>query len=71
LTPFYRFEALDTQARVAPGFLKDPAMDRTFHTFGVSFKPIQNVAVKAGYQLVRNQARSGLNQFSLALGYSF
>ena len=71
LTPFYRFEALDTQARVAPGFGKDPAMDRTFHTFGVSFKPIQNVAVKADYQLIRNQARSGLNQFSLALGYSF
>jgi hypothetical protein len=71
LTPFYRFEALDTQARVASGFVKNPALDRKFHTFGVSFKPIGNVAVKADYQVVRNQAQTGVDQFSLALGYSF
>ena len=71
VTPFYRFEKLDTQARVAPGFVKDPASDRTFHTVGVSFNPIQNVVVKADYQKVVNDAQSGLSQFNVLLGYSF
>ncbi|MCW5979716.1 MAG: hypothetical protein KIT09_16675 [Bryobacteraceae bacterium] len=71
LTPFYRFEKLDTQARVAPGFIKDPARDRTYHVFGVSFKPIPNVAIKADYEVTRNAANTGVNQFGLALGYSF
>ena len=71
LTPFYRFESLDTQARVASGSLKDATMDRVFHTLGLSFAPIQNVVVKADYQWMVNDGESGVNQFNVALGYSF
>jgi hypothetical protein len=71
LTPFYRFETLDTQNEVAQGFLKDPATDRDYHTVGVSFKPIPNVAIKADYQFVSTGAGTGVDQFGLALGYSF
>jgi hypothetical protein len=71
LTPFYRFEALNTHSRVAAGFAKNPAVDRTFNTLGVSFRPIPNVAVKVDYQVIRNEAQTGLNQFNIALGYSF
>ena len=71
LTPFYRFESLDTQARVASGSLKDATMDRVFHTLGLSFAPIQNVVVKADYQFVANDGTSGVDQFNVALGYSF
>lgn len=71
LTPFYRFERLDTQSEVAPGFLKNPATDRDYHTVGVSFKPIPNVAIKADYQFVSTGAGTGVDQFGLALGYSF
>jgi len=71
VTPFYRFEMLDTQAGVAPGSTKDPARDRTFHTFGASFAPIPNVVVKADYQWIRNEAATGVDQFNFALGYNF
>ena len=71
LTPFYRFEALDTQDSVAQGFSKDATMDRVFHTLGLAFAPIQNVVVKADYQWVVNEGESGVNQFNVALGYSF
>ena len=71
VTPFYRLELLDTQARVAPGGMKDPAMDRTYHTFGVAVNPIPNISVKADYQVARNKVQTGVNQFSVALGYNF
>ncbi|MEW5976609.1 MAG: hypothetical protein AB1898_12475 [Acidobacteriota bacterium] len=71
VTPYYRFEKLNTQARVPLGFVVDPARDRTFHTFGFEFRPIYNVVVKSDYQWTRNQARTGLNQLNLVLGYSF
>jgi hypothetical protein len=71
VTPFYRFESLDTQERVAQGFLKDTTMDRVFHTLGLSFAPIQNVVVKADYQWIVNESEGGVNQFNVALGYSF
>lgn len=71
LLPFYRFEGLNTQSQVPDGFAADPARDRTFHTFGLEFKPISNVVLKADYRLTRNNARTGVNQFNLKLGYSF
>lgn len=46
-------------------------MDRVFHTLGLSFAPIQNVVVKADYQFVANDGTSGVDQFNVALGYSF
>jgi hypothetical protein len=60
-----------TFLEVAQGFLKDPATDRDYHTVGVSFKPIPNVAIKADYQFVSTGAGTGVDQFGLALGYSF
>jgi hypothetical protein len=70
-TPYYRFEQLDTQAEVPVGFSKNPARDRTFHTFGFEFRPIYNIVVKSDYQWLRNKAKAGINQFNIAMGYSF
>lgn len=71
LLPYYRYEGLNTQSRVPAGFLSDPARDRTFQTFGLEFKPIRNIALKADYGWARTQAKTGVNRFSLNLGYSF
>ena len=71
LTPYYRFEKLNTQDEVAAGFTSDPVRDGTFHTFGIEFRPINNVVVKTDYQWVRNPANVGVNQFNIGLGYSF
>lgn len=71
ITPYYRFEKLNTQDGVAPGFQADPARDRRFHTFGFEFRPVYNIVVKTDYQWNRNEAKNGLDQFNIGLGYSF
>jgi hypothetical protein len=71
LTPFYRFEKLNTQHEVPVGFSADPTRHQTFHTFGFEFKPIHNIVVKTDYQWTRNSAKTGLNQFNIGLGYAF
>ena len=71
LSPFVRFESLDTQDGVAPGFVADPANDRTVRTYGLTYRPIQNIAVKIDYQDVRNGAGIGVHRIGFALGYLF
>lgn len=71
LSPYYRFETLDTQNEVPQGFFRNPARDRHFHTLGLEFKPIFNIVIKGDYQWSRNDADTGLNQFNLGLGYAF
>jgi hypothetical protein len=71
VTPYYRFEKLNTQREVAAGFTSDPVRDGTFHSLGMEFRPINNIVVKADYQWLRNPVSTGLNQFNIALGYSF
>ena len=69
--PFYRFERLNTQKAVPAGFSADPSRDQTMHVLGVELKPIGNIVVKADYQFTSNKARTGRDQFSVALGYAF
>ena len=71
VTPFVRYEQLDTQAEVPPGFEKDPATDRSVLVAGVDVKPIPGVVIKADFQSDRNEARAGTNRFHLAVGYLF
>jgi hypothetical protein len=71
LTPYVRYESVDTQREIPVGFLRDLARDGEFRTVGVDLKPIPNVVVKAEYQWIRNAANSGRNQFNLNLGYAF
>jgi hypothetical protein len=70
-TPYFRFEKLNTQDEVPAGFEKDPSKDQTFYTLGVEFRPIYNIVIKTDYQWIRNEAESGVDQFNIALGYSF
>ncbi|NWJ41410.1 MAG: hypothetical protein HXX12_10610 [Geothrix sp.] len=71
LIPYLRYERLDTQQAVVAGVAKDLGQDRTLLTTGVAFKPIPQVAVKADWTRDENRARTGRDQFSLALGYTF
>jgi hypothetical protein len=71
LSPFARYEALDTQERVPGGFLKNQALDRRLLTAGVVWKPIPQVAVKADFQNARNGAGTGVDQFNVGLGWLF
>jgi hypothetical protein len=71
VTPFVRYEQLDTQAEVPAGFEKDPSTDRNVLVAGVDIKPIPGVVIKADFQSDRNEARTGTNRFHLAVGYLF
>ena len=71
LTPYYRFESVNTHAEVPAGFLVDPARDVRAHTVGLDVKPIGNIVIKADYQWITNAARTGRSQFNIGLGYSF
>ena len=71
VTPFLRYEELNTQARVPAGFQADPANDRSVLVAGVDVKPLPGVVIKADLERERNRARTGTNGFHLAVGYLF
>lgn len=71
LAPFFRYERYDTQQDTPRGWRNDAANSRVEYTAGMTFKPVPQVAVKADYQWLLNQARTGVNQMNLGLGYVF
>lgn len=71
LVPFGRWEELDTQDDVPSGFSANPANDVTVWTLGLQYRPIPQVVVKLDYQDFQNEARTGVNQWNLALGWLF
>lgn len=73
LVGFARYENFDTQHRMPPGFLPLKQFDRSLWTLGASFYPHPDIAVKADYQILRNesQAVGAPNQFNLGLGWWF
>ncbi len=73
LVTFARYENFDTQYRMPRGFLPLKQFDRSLWTLGASFYPHPDIAVKADYQILRNesQAVGAPNQFNLGLGWWF
>ncbi len=71
LIPFVRSERFDTQASVAEGFVRDDANRRRALTYGVVFKPIPQIAIKADFQDMKNDARTAVDQFNVAVGFLF
>jgi hypothetical protein len=71
LSPYVRFEKVDTQATMPGGFDRSMSTDNTFITAGIELKPISNIVVKVDYAWVRNDAEIGVNQFNIGLGYAF
>lgn len=71
LSPFVRYEWLDTQKRVPFGYARNPANQRKVMTYGIDYKPIPQVVFKFDYQDQWNGARTGVDQFNAAIGYLF
>jgi len=71
LVPFVRYERWNTQDQVPEGFASDPVNDRTLTTVGLSWKMIPNVVVKADWNKSENEARTGVDQFNVGLGFLF
>ena len=71
LTPFVRYEEWDTQREVADGWMRNPSNDASRLTVGLSFQPIENIVLKADWERNRNEGRSGVDRWNLALGWLF
>lgn len=71
LIPYVRFESVNTQSEVPAGFSADPANDLEIWTIGAALRPVPQIVLKTDYQLRSSEARTGLNQFNISLGYIF
>lgn len=71
LEPFVRVETFDTQSSVPKGFASNPANDREVVTFGVAYRPNASIVFKVDYSDFDNQADNALDQFNVALGFTF
>ncbi|MCY4028323.1 MAG: porin [Acidobacteria bacterium] len=70
---FVRYENLDTQFRMAPGYESLPAFDRAAWIAGVTYFPDPDVAVKVDYTVVRSRSAvvDAPNSFNVGLGWWF
>lgn len=71
VTPYVRYETLDTQRSVPTGFARNPASEQKIFTWGVQYRPIPQTVIKADYQNVDNEAGTGLDQWNIGIGYIF
>lgn len=71
LSPFVRYERYNTQDAVPSGYLANPANDMTTITYGITYKPIPNIALKVDFQEKDNEAGTANDQFNIAIAYNF
>ncbi len=71
LTPYIRYEIVDTQASVPAGFQRNMSHQNTYLTAGIELKPLPQVVVKVDYTSVTNDNDTGVNQFNINVGYAF
>ena len=71
LSPFLRFERLDTQADVPAGFTPDRSRDIRVINTGLSFKPIPNVVIKLDYRNLDAEVGQIADEFNIGFGFIF
>ncbi|HYC91286.1 MAG TPA: hypothetical protein VEO54_18845 [Thermoanaerobaculia bacterium] len=71
LTPYFRYEQLDTQRSVPAGFARNPASEQNIFTIGLQFRPVPQTVIKADWQNSDNEAGTGLDQWNIGIGYIF
>ncbi len=71
LEPFFRYEYLDTQHRVAGGFRKDQLQDFDLYVVGMSFKPIPQVVIKIDYRDFDAKRGAISDEFEASIGFVF
>ena len=71
VTPYLRYERVDTQRHAAAGFTRNPENDRRIFTAGVAWKPIPQTVFKVDFENVNNAANTGHDRVNVSLGYIF
>ena len=71
LAPFFRFEKLNTIAKAPTGFSTDPTKDWQIFQFGLQYKPLPQVVLKADYRNFVAKQGSQPDDFNLGFGFIF
>ncbi|MGH8477633.1 MAG: hypothetical protein ACRER2_18030 [Methylococcales bacterium] len=71
LVPFFRYEQYDTIASAPSGFGDNPNLDRRIFQFGLQYKPIPNIVIKADYRNFSAKVGTVPDEFNLGIGYVF
>ncbi len=71
LTPYARWEWVDTQAAVPAGYAADPANDLEILTVGLAFQPVDRIVLKLDYQDFDDAGGDARDRVNAALGWSF
>ena len=71
LPVFVRHSQYNLNLVMPTGATPDPRLNRTRTTLGINYKPKQNIAFKADYQIRKNQRESEANQISFGISLSF
>ncbi len=67
MIPFVRWENIDTQKDMAAGYTADASQEDTILTFGLHYRPIEKIVIKADFQ----SYDKGDDQFEILFGYIF
>jgi hypothetical protein len=71
LSPFVRFEYLNTQAEIPNGLAADLAQKETNITVGLAYQPLDRIVFKADYTKNRNGAKTGVDEINVGMGFNF
>ncbi|MDP1774480.1 MAG: hypothetical protein Q8L15_19610 [Methylobacter sp.] len=71
LAPFFRYEQMDTIASAPVGFSDDETKNKQIYQFGLQYKPIPNVVIKADYRNFTAKKGSLPDDFNLGFGFIF
>jgi hypothetical protein len=71
LAPFFRYEQMDTVADAPAGFSDDETKDRQIYQYGLQYKPIPNVVIKADYRNFIAKKGPLPDDFNLGFGFIF
>jgi len=71
LSPWFRYSWLDTQNNMPAGFTRDRSQRRQFFEFGLQYKPVPQVVLKAEYRIEDRQGGDLPDGIQLGGGFVF
>jgi hypothetical protein len=77
LMPYYRAEEVNPQDALPPksvalGLLKNLTVDHPVFTYGIEYRPIPKLIIKADYQKIHaEKVDYGVNRFNIGVSYTF
>ena len=71
LAPFFRYEKLNTMAGTPANYPNDPTLNQHIVQFGLQYKPISQVVIKADYRNFSAASGNLPDDFNLGFGFIF